>query len=280
MPDEEANMTDDESNDVLPALNKKMSHTLSIEKRTKKQVELESQPEPTLTSSPSERYIINTQSDEEHDVLSDDSPCLPNSKVKPISLEDLTRYSDTEVIQVVHEELGHDNMQVVSYGVQMIIINDYCGNFLPVFGISLSELFYQFGLTSNKMEGKTVLSSSISYFNALAGSWEPAMEHFNMSLNYKKGEDEMKDIQIDVDKELNINMSESLLKTIRDAVETYKASKQEAQVHVVFKDNGPHKHSKVNVSQLIDFDLMESVQEQEEDADDEESIDLRMSHHS
>ena len=42
------------------------------------------------------------------------------------------------------------------------------------------------------MEGKTVLSSSISYFNAPAGNWEPAMEHFNMSLNYKKGEDEFK----------------------------------------------------------------------------------------
>ena len=175
-------MTDEDSNDTLPALNNKMRKALSVGKRTKTQVELESLP--CATSSPSTMHYINTHSDEALLMSDEDSPGLPNSKVKPISLTELANYSDTEVIQVVHEELGHDNMQVVSYGVQIIIINDYSGNFLPVFGISLSELFYQFGLTANKMEGKTVLSSSISYFNALAGSWEPAVEPFTMSLNY------------------------------------------------------------------------------------------------
>ena len=163
-----------------------------------------------------------------------DSPILPDCKVKPISLEDLAKYSNSEVIQVVYEEIGHDNMEIVSYGVQIIIINDYSGNFLPVFGISLSELTYHFGHTIGKMEGTTVLSSSISYFNALAGSWEPAIEHFNMSLIYKKSEDSFKDIEIDIDKECNINLSESLLKTIRDAVQTFKASKKE-RLHAAFK---------------------------------------------
>jgi hypothetical protein len=191
MPDEEANLSDEDSVDMLPALNKKMSKTLSIEKRTKQSIDHESQ---GYASSPTEEQYIHTMSDEEHDVSSTDSPTIPGSKVKPISLEDFARYSDNEVIQVVHEELGNDNMEVVSYGVQIIIINDYSGNFLPVFGISLSELTYHFGLTQNKMEGHTVLSSSISYFNALAGSWEPAMEHSNLSLHYTKGEDEFKDI--------------------------------------------------------------------------------------
>lgn len=42
------------------------------------------------------------------------------------------------MLQVVEEELGHDNMQVVSYGLQIIVINDYMGNYLPVFGVSVS----------------------------------------------------------------------------------------------------------------------------------------------
>ena len=71
-------------------------------------MELESLP--CATSSPSTTHYIHTHSDEEL-VMSDvDSPGLPNSKVKPISLAELANYSDREVIQVVHEELGHDNM--------------------------------------------------------------------------------------------------------------------------------------------------------------------------
>ena len=97
MPDEEANMTDEDSNDTLPALNKKMSKTLSVGKRTKTQVEQESLP--CATSSPSTMHYINTHSDEEELVMSDeDSPALPNSKVKAIALADLNRYSDNEII--------------------------------------------------------------------------------------------------------------------------------------------------------------------------------------
>ena len=41
-------------------------------------------------------------------------------------------------------------MQVVSYGLQFLVINDNQGNFLPVLGISLSEFFYSFGLDAAK----------------------------------------------------------------------------------------------------------------------------------
>ena len=53
-----------------------------------------------MTSSPTDNYMIHTQSDEEELNISDndDSPGLPNSKVKPISFEDLNNYTDYEVI--------------------------------------------------------------------------------------------------------------------------------------------------------------------------------------
>ena len=73
-------------------------------------------------------------------------------------------------------------MQVVSYGLQFLVINDNGGNFLPVLGISLSELFYSYGLQAGNQLGKTNFSSSISYYNALAGSWEPAVENCSLSL--------------------------------------------------------------------------------------------------
>ena len=88
------------------------------------------------------------------------------------------------------------------------------------------------------MEGKTVLSSSISYFNALAGSWEPAVEGFTMSLNYQKGVNELKDIRIDLDRELNINLTESLLKTVRDSYEIFKAGRKLKKVHQAFRSSG------------------------------------------
>jgi len=56
----------------------------------------------------------------------------------------LTGIEDNTLILQIEEEQGHDKMQVVSYGLQLLVINDNEGNFLPVLGISLSEFFYSF----------------------------------------------------------------------------------------------------------------------------------------
>lgn len=58
-------------------------------------------------------------------------------------------------------------MQVVSYGLQFIVINDYKGNYLPVFGVSVSQLFYEFGMTTCAKDGSTKVQLSASYFNAM-----------------------------------------------------------------------------------------------------------------
>lgn len=62
--------------------------------------------------------------------------------IRPVDLDKLNEYSDKEVIQVVREEQGDDSIQVMSYGLQLMLINDNCGNFMPVLGTSVSEMCY------------------------------------------------------------------------------------------------------------------------------------------
>lgn len=71
-------------------------------------------------------------------------------------------------------------MEIVSYGLQFIVINDYMGNYLPVFGASVSQLNYQYGMTEQQKEGTTKLQLSSSYFNASSCCWEPIVELFDV----------------------------------------------------------------------------------------------------
>ena len=66
-----------------------------------------------------------------------------------------------------------------------------------------------------------------------------------------------------MDRELNINLSETLLKTVRDSYEIFKAGRKQNKVHKAFRNDG----SNVQSSQLIDFEHMASVQEQDEVSD-------------
>ena len=155
--------------------------------------------------------------------------------VKQIDIDRLNYFDDTEVIQVVQEEQGDDNIQVMSYGMQVMIINDNCGNFMPVLGLSVSEMCYQYGQVAGVKTGKTHFSCSLSYFNALAGCWEPAIEKFNVTLKNMVGRDQRKNFEVTMEKEININLTESLLKTLKDAYDSFinandTASEQAAQV--------------------------------------------------
>jgi len=75
------------------------------------------------------------------------------------------------------------------------------------------------------MEGNTKLASSSSFFNAPIGAWEPVIEHFEVELVYKKEADGTKDIKIILGSELNVNLTESLLETIRDAIVSIRGTK-------------------------------------------------------
>ena len=116
-------------------------------------------------------------------------------------------------------------MQVVSFGMQFIVINDYMGNYLPVFGVSVSQLTYNFGMTANKMEGNTNLRSSASYFNAIEGSWEPIIELLDIEMKYTKLKNDCKAFEIRVSEELNLNVTKCLLQTLRDTYQSIKTQR-------------------------------------------------------
>lgn len=106
-----------------------------------------------------------------------------------------------------------------------MIINDNCGNFMPVLGTSISEMCYNYGLSQGVKKGKTSFSCSVSYFNGLAGSWEPVIEKFTVNLENITQSDGQKNFLVLLNKELNFNLTESLLKTIKDAYDCFVLAK-------------------------------------------------------
>lgn len=85
----------------------------------------------------------------------------------------------------------------------------------------------------------------MQYYNALAGSWEPAVEGFDLSLTMEIDSEGKKDIKIHlgerektkdgeiVDKDININLSEALFKTIADTLNSI----NQANTLQMFKHN-------------------------------------------
>ena len=66
----------------------------------------------------------------------------------------------------------------MSYGLNMILIDDNQGNFFPVLNLSLSDFQYESDSDDTQASGMTEFQSSVNYYNAEAGLWEPFIETF------------------------------------------------------------------------------------------------------
>jgi len=66
------------------------------------------------------------------------------------------------------------------------------------------------------MIGRTYLTASLSYYNTLAGRWEPAVEQVNMNFELTKGKVQTK-VCLKFEKEININCTEIFLQTLNSA---------------------------------------------------------------
>ena len=141
-----------------------------------------------------------------------------------------------------------------------MIINDNCGNFMPVLGTSISEMCYQYGLSEGVKTGKTSFSCSISYFNALAGSWEPVIEKFTVNLENITQRDGHRNFLVLLNKELNFNLTESLLKTIKDAYDCFvQANTPMDAAKEIFSSQKKTKEHITRLKSIIDFDELESA---------------------
>ena len=89
----------------------------------------------------------------------------------------------------------------------MLIINDIEGNYLPIMGVSISELFYDMEIKQNYKIGNTCFGLSMSFFNAIACAWEPAIEQFSLKVKQEEA-DGSKAISLDIADTLSINLTE------------------------------------------------------------------------
>ena len=72
---------------------------------------------------------------------------------------------------------GENTMVLKSSGFQILIINDIEGNFLPIVGVSVFDIDCNQG-TSTVPVIPSKIGLSMSFFNAIACAWEPAIEKF------------------------------------------------------------------------------------------------------
>ena len=77
-------------------------------------------------------------------------------------------------------ERGADEIEVMSRGFKLIIINDRDSNFLPIVSLNGSpcRLIRQLDQQIQSMHAKLTLS--VNFFNVNIGRWEPALEIFRL----------------------------------------------------------------------------------------------------
>ena len=57
---------------------------------------------------------------------------MGSANLRFVSKDDLQKYESKDLLEVIYEEKGNDSMQLLSSGLQVLIINDSSSNFLPV----------------------------------------------------------------------------------------------------------------------------------------------------
>jgi len=81
-----------------------------------------------------------------------------------------------------NQSRGIDQMQVVSHGIKLIIINDIDNNFLPVLSTNFSNFKVTMDSNVKQFCFWTDLTTSVNFFNVNIGVWEPFIEQFTMNI--------------------------------------------------------------------------------------------------
>lgn len=66
----------------------------------------------------------------------------PDATKLHLSLQEAQNLSEPQLVSQIREESGLNQLQIVSYGFKILVINDSQQNFFPVIGISISELHF------------------------------------------------------------------------------------------------------------------------------------------
>lgn len=113
---------------------------------------------------------------------------------------------------------GIDQIQVVSHGLKLIVINDSDNNFLPVLSTNFSNFKVQWDHNAKQSCFWTDLNSSINFFNVSIGVWEPFVEQFGVKLMVNQEVFAQKqNIQLTFTTPLNVNFTEQLVQNLYES---------------------------------------------------------------
>ena len=129
---------------------------------------------------------------------------------------------DEDADQVVASEgqqnRGIDQIQVVSHGLKLIVINDSDNNFLPVLSTNFSNFKVQWDHNAKQSCFWTDLNSSINFFNVSIGVWEPFVEQFGVKLMINQEVFAQKqNIQLTFTTPVNVNFTEQLVQNLYES---------------------------------------------------------------
>lgn len=97
--------------------------------------------------------------------------------------------------------------------IELVVINEYQGNFLPMLMLLIERVGFNSDMTkigeSDKMKGSAGTAIRMQYFNAPVGIWEPAIEKFAIEVELLGNGKANKQI-IKIADALNINVSVGL----------------------------------------------------------------------
>mmetsp|Transcript_23179 Transcript_23179/g.22659 ORF Transcript_23179/g.22659 Transcript_23179/m.22659 type:complete len:230 (-) Transcript_23179:2589-3278(-) len=140
------------------------------------------------------------------------------------------------ILEIIQEEKGVDQLQVVSHGLKILVINDNMFNFFPVLEIVLSELSFSCDQNETQRAGQTSFSSMINFYNAEASEWEPFVETFKVFFSINDDQQSKRHIlQCEVPNQLSLNITETLISNLNDTYKSWQAISNEEDEEKPFK---------------------------------------------
>lgn len=149
---------------------------------------------------------------DDDDSISPESKEIEAPRTEVIHLED-EKDAKKKMLKHLWED-WLDDFKITSQGIQVVIINDAQGILVPALDFTI------FGMACTMLKTPTVLqmvgqvSLGLQYFNPLPSKMEPVLEKFGLDFEVTMQENPQMAVILKSTETMNINVSDSMLKTI------------------------------------------------------------------
>ncbi|CDW82625.1 ph domain containing protein [Stylonychia lemnae] len=141
-------------------------------------------------------------------------------------------------LEIDYDKIEQRLKRIQSSGIQIVVINDYNNTFYPVISANIYNFLYKMQEEYDKKVGDTQIKGMVSYYNSIAGEWEPLIE--KVKIQYlSESQDQQTKILLQCRNDLNLNFTEQLMQTL---ISTYKQlddkeQEESSQMQNLIKDN-------------------------------------------